>query len=452
MSKIAKFKNLTYWYPGSKEPAIKNIDVEIGKGEFTLVVGSSGCGKSTFLRCFNGLTPHFTGGKIKGKISICGQNPLEKTPKNMAKHVGMVFQDPENQLAMTTVENEIVFGAENLCMFEIKEKLSEILTDLNITHLAQRKLHDLSSGEKQKIVIASALIMQPKILVADEPTSQLDPKSADEILKLLKHLNESHDLSIVLSEHRIERIAKYCDMVFDMDQNNLGKPQQIPTKCTYLPQVSKPKKGKKIISIRNLTKSYGEISALKDINLDFYEGELAVIIGPNGCGKTTLIKHINGLLKTNSSQVTVFGKDIRKTPVETLAKDIAYLGQNPNDYLFCETVEDELKFTAKNLKVDGNITKTLKLMGLEQYKDKYPRDLSAGERQKVALASVLVSDPKIIILDEPTRGMDYNSKTNLMNFLKQSGKTIILVTHDIKLANEFTQRSILLDNGKLISN
>ncbi len=457
MSAIVEFKNVSYWYPDSQKPALQNLDVKIDSGEFILIVGSSGSGKSTFCRCFNGLVPYFAGGRFSGEVTVDGLKTTEHETSELAKHVGLVFQDPENQFVMTSVENEIAFGMENTLTppAEIRGRIKEAADKLQIQHLLNRRTDQLSTGEKQKIILASTIAMKPPILVLDEPTSQLDPKSAEQLMTTLSELNKE-DTTVVITEHRISRVKKYARRVLDLDskkfKTSLAVVHSQDGGSLRNPNEPTPVERKTVISLKGVTKRYGSILALDNVSLNVYENEFLALMGFNGSGKTTLAKHMNGLLKPDEGVVTLFGVDARKIRAESLTRKVSYLSQNPNEYLFSETVEEELEFTMKNYGIKADVDGMLAYLGLLEHKKSYPRDLSGGERQKTALASLLIGDPQVVILDEPTRGVDPESKMRLMQLLKHlsaNGKTIVLVTHDVESAVNFADRIALMDQGRI---
>lgn len=497
MKSIVSFKDVSYWYPNSGVPALSGVELNIYESEFLLVVGSSGSGKSTFLRCINGLVPHFSGGRFKGDVTVLGLNTRNNNVRTLAEHVGFVFQDPENQFIMSSVESELAFGCENkrFSRPEIRDSIDEVCTSFGLRDFLGRKVTDISSGEKQKIVLASVLAARPRILVLDEPTSQLDPVSAREFLVFLRELNQKFDLTVVLVEHRLDRVSSFADRVFDLDSGLVGAPQDILPNCLSMPptlhlakslkkknidigrplSVNQAKKNiakhqnrfkkiktknknkimEKVASVKNISKSFNGKKILDNVSLNLYRGEFLVILGRNGAGKTTLAKHLNALLRPERGQVIVLGEDISKKPVEEMAHTVGFVSQNPNDYLFSETVVDELKFTAENLGVDAKIESILDHVGLTKHKNTYPRDLSGGERQKVALASILVGDPDILVFDEPTRGMDAQSKKKLIAILgrlKSMGKTIVFITHDVETAAYSADRIIILEEGRITHN
>jgi len=511
---LIKIKDFTFYYSGAEKPALKGINLEIEDGEFVLVTGPSAGGKSSLCRCINGLIPHFYGGKVAGRVEVQGLNTAEHPPKELATRVGMIFQDPENQLVTQDVEREIAFGLENLAFPRdlIARRIEESLDTLGIAALRQRPLHELSGGEKQKIAIASVLALHPEILMLDEPTSELDPKSAEEVLSIVQRLNDELGITVILVEHRLDRVIQHVDRLIVLDggkivvdgktrdvlhqnyqelcQAGVGIPpviklahqlkamgvahtqtpltvkegrimlHEVLTKISgELPKHDEKNIGKPVIEVEKLWHVYPDSpAALRNVNLKVSEGEFVAIMGRNASGKTTLVKHFNGLLPPTKGQVAIDGIDTRKATVAELARKVGFVFQNPNDHLFADTVEEEIAFTLKNLglgegEVRLRIDEVLARFGLEEYRKKYPRDLSGGEKQRVALASVLAIQPGILILDEPTRGMEYRLKSELMNFLHEyagQGNTVILVTHDVETVAEYAARVILLSEGNIV--
>lgn len=507
---------LTFYYTDTSDPALKDITLTIGDGEFVLLTGPSGGGKSSFCRCLNGLIPHFYGGSISGQVIVAGQDTLKSSTKEMATSVGFVFQDPENQLVSLDVEREIAFGLENLGFPRdlIAKRLEESLDTLGIAHLRYRPLNELSGGEKQKVAIAAVLALHPKVLVLDEPTSELDPKGAEDLLSVITRLNDELGLTVLLVEHRLDRVIQYVDRLIifndgaividgaiddimtnryrELTEIGIGVPplirlfQELRKRDTGISKIPLTVKegrstiretfqnlagsadrsedretatGDKIVSIKNLWYAYPDgPTVLKSVNLEMHRGELVAIMGRNASGKTTLVKHFNRLLVPTKGQVKIAGVDTRKASVAQLARQVGFVFQNPNDHLFADTVRDEIAFTMKNLGFDGEearlrLDQALERFHLSEYRDRYPRSLSGGEKQRVALASVLAPKPQILILDEPTRGMEYRLKSELMSFLQEycaQGNTVVLVTHDVEIAAEYAARVILMSEGRVI--
>ena len=505
---MIEFKDFSFYYPNCKIPSLDKINVIIEEGEFLVITGPSGGGKSTFLRSINGLIPNFYGGKISGEVLVKGKN-VSKTPTNqMSEIVGMVFQDPENQLVSNQVEREIAFGMENLCFSKeiMKKRIEESLDAVNISRLRNKTIHELSGGQKQKVAIASALATHPEILLLDEPTSELDPGSAESVLNVIEKINDELGLTIILVEHRLERVIHHVDRMlmidsgkilydgsprklksnnvkdwkvgmppvtrlalnFEKEMVNNGMPLTVKEARLSLKEVlttpknkitwEKKESSKRVtLSMDKVFFSYdGEKDVLKDISFNVFEGDMIALMGKNASGKTTLVKLMNGLIKPRKGKILLFGKKISDYSLEELIQKVGIVFQDPNLHLFNDTVQKEVEFVLRNLKVDENLIKKkteeiLKYFKIYQYKDSYPHDLSGGERQRVALASVLVSDPEILILDEPTRGMDYYLKRELISYLREKAKTAIMITHDIETAAEFSDRVILLSEGNIIS-
>ncbi len=492
---MLKFTNVSFTYPQKTKKVLNNIGLEIPTGSLTLITGPSGSGKSTFLRSINGLVPHFTGGTISGEIQVCGQDPIKEGVEKLSSWVGFVFQEPEAQFIFDTVEDEIVFVLENngLPKYEMENRLVEILGKLQIQHLRHRRINELSGGEQQKVAIASVLVMHPKVLALDEPTSQLDPFSADEILQLLIKLKTQLNLTILVSEHRLERLLPYVDSIINFQQEgriSFGKPQQVLETMAQVPPLieisrrvgvsplpldlnSFPKDLFKsfahspwltsnsskihkevLLNITHLSTKIDDHEILHDINFAIHKGEILVILGLNGAGKTTLLRSILKIIPS-SGEVWMDGRNLKDLPFSEIIQSVAYLPQNPNDLLFADSIIDELNITLKNFNLEVNALNAIEFLnqfGLSEKGDAYPRDLSVGERQRAALAAITVHDPKIIFLDEPTRGLDYNNKhalADLFHRWKEIGKSIVLVTHDVEFAAQLADRVIVLNRGSI---
>jgi energy-coupling factor transport system ATP-binding protein len=411
-------EGLWYSYPNAAEPALTDINLKIEPGEFILLTGPSGCGKTTFCRCLNGLIPHFYNGEIKGNIKIDGISTREHPTYELAKHVGLIFQNPDNQIFSLTVEKDIAFGLENLG--ESKEKMrSEIdwaMSQVGIVPLRERGTHELSGGQKQRLTIASILAMHPSIIVMDEPTAFLDPVGAVRIFNVLQTLNREHGITILLIEHRMDLAVKYCGRIIVFDKGcvvNDGTPREIFTSDEtrligvgiprmvelgrrlrqrgynvgipldsdeayseltpllkkleivktkqYLPELDEivgEYTHSSIIELRDVTYSYSSgIDALLGISLTINRGEYVAIMGENGAGKTTLVKHFNGLLRPKSGSVVVDGEDVSKKSVASMARKVGLVFQNSDDQLFAEDVDEELSFALRNFGYEEEVIK-----------------------------------------------------------------------------------------------
>jgi energy-coupling factor transporter ATP-binding protein EcfA2 len=502
---MIRFKHLTYRYPGAELPVLQDLSLQIREGEFLLVIGPSGAGKSTLLRCLNGLVPHFYGGTIAGQVTVDGRDPLALGPKGMASAVGFVLQDPEAQFVVDKVEDELAFAMENqgLAPIVMRKRVEEVLDQLNIAHLRQRSVNTLSGGERQRVAIAAVMTLQPQVLVLDEPTSQLDPQAAEEVLDTLVRLNQDLGLTIVLSEHRLERVVQYIDRILYLPGQGqspiLDEPRAVLSQVDLTPPLItlakaldwSPlpltiKEGRRFarqfarsraksaghdsclsnlqspisITVQGLGYSYNGHPALQDVSLEVRQGEFVALMGRNGAGKTTLLKQLVGLLKPDQGQVQIADPkaeqpmDTRRVATEEIIRVVGYVPQNPNALLFNDTVRQELDFTRRGHGLEpSDYGPLLGTMGLTGHTEHYPRDLSVGERQRVALASILVAEPQILLLDEPTRGLDYQQKTALVGFLqheKVRGRTIVMATHDVELVANCADRVVLLGDGQVV--
>jgi energy-coupling factor transporter ATP-binding protein EcfA2 len=506
---MIEFEHLTYRYPGTQASILHDLSFQIAEGEFLLVIGPSGAGKSTLLRCLNGLVPHFYGGTIEGRVRVAGRDPVAIGPRGMADLVGFVLQDPEAQFVVDNVEDELAFAMENLGTDPLlmRKRVEEALDQLGIAHLRRRSVNTLSGGERQRVAIAAVMTLQPRLLVLDEPTSQLDPQAAEELLDLLVRLNHDLGLTVVLSEHRLERVAQHVDRILYLP--GAGQPPILGDPRTVLAQVDLTpplvtlakalgwsplpltiKEGRQFIkhsalssqrdagpaaqvagtaerrvakalaiSVDRLSYSYNGHPALDNVSLEVEQGEFVAVMGRNGAGKTTLLQHLVGLLKPSRGQVLIAGPqapamlDTRQATIDDIIQVVGYVPQNPNVLLFSDTVRQELVFTRRSHGLPpADDSVLLNSLGLSAHADRYPRDLSVGERQRTALAAILAAEPQILLLDEPTRGLDYQQKEALTTFLqaeKARGRTIVMATHDVELVARCADRVVLLGDGQI---
>lgn len=504
------FRNVSYTYPGAMEPAIQDINLDIPEGEIVLVIGPSGSGKSTLLRCVNGLVPHFSGGTLYGEIKVNGLDPVKAAPQRMSRSVGFVFQDPETQFVVDRVEDEIAFALENAALppEDMRSRVVEVLDMLDLTPFRNRSLETLSGGERQRVAIASALAFRPQVMVLDEPTSQLDPHSAEEILQTLARLNRELGLTVLVSEHRLERVLPFTDRLIYLEEGHpgalSGPPRQVLRHIELQPPLVKLGKAlgwaplpltieggrrfaeslhvrglqveglragklkenhcpnhrisnqKPYLQARDIEVNYGNYRALRGVNLDLWPGEIVVLLGPNGAGKTTLLRTLVGLVRPQKGKVIIGGQDISGRDVSEVCRQVGYLPQDPNALLFADTVLEELMITLRNHKISAAGLQPRELLarfGLSDQVDCYPRDLSVGQRQRVALGAIMITRPGALLLDEPTRGMDYASKQVLSKILQEwrkDGEAILLVTHDVELAAVVADRVALLEEGQIV--
>jgi energy-coupling factor transport system ATP-binding protein len=474
-----------------------------------LLIGPSGAGKSTLLRCLNGLVPHFSGGVLSGRVRVAGLDPVAATPQLLSQHVGFVFQDPEAQFVTDQVEDEIAFALENASMppQAMRVRVEETLDLLGLTPLRDRSLQQLSGGERQRVAIAAALALRPKLLILDEPTSQLDPKSAEDVLNALVRLNHDLGLTILLAEHRLERVLPFVDSVISLPAADdgallyadtlaamqavelvpplvaVGKAlgwQPLPLTIkeglrfsrpwlaaqrqagTVLPLQRRESQhpGEPTLQARGLRVRLRQQEILRGVDLSLWPGEIVVLMGRNGAGKTTLLRTLVGLLRPWAGDVSIGSRPHAGRTVAEICRQVGYLPQDPNSLLFAESVQDELLVTLHNhqgagtLQQEGFPSQLLARLGLADKAAAYPRDLSVGERQRVALAAVTVTQPATLLLDEPTRGLDYRAKLALEQLLRgwrDDGTAILVVTHDVELAAVIADRVILMSQGEIIA-
>jgi energy-coupling factor transport system ATP-binding protein len=502
---MIEIQNLSYRYPTRDDWAVKNITLNIKQGEFILLTGTTGCGKSTLLKCLNGIIPHEVTGEFSGNIIINGMNTREHPIRILAQQIGLVFQNPDEQIFSTRVLDEVAFGPENLCFLkeEIKERIGWALEKVGMKDYMYASTNALSGGQKQRVAVASMLALKPKILVLDEPISQLDPRGAKEVLSVVKKLSDE-GMTIILVEHRIHEVAQWVDRIVIMDQGEivLDKPtaeafkhialfkklglripriieQQDslnwPEVCSLSPPNSteypvrikarsKPLKGQKTVEIKDLWFSYENKRSirekkwiLKDINLDIFEGEMVGIIGNNGSGKSTLLYHLAGIYRSQKGSVKILGKPTKKHNAYKLAGSVGIVFQNPSLMLTCDTVYDEISFGPKNLKIykqeiTRRVDESLATMELEPLKDYHPQTLSGGQRLRCAVSAILSMAPQVILLDEPTSGQDIYHIKKLMEAcreLAEQGHTVIFITHDLEIVLDYASRIIGMNDGRI---
>jgi energy-coupling factor transport system ATP-binding protein len=506
--------NVSYRYRSQKNKALDNISLHIKKGEFLVIMGPSEAGKSTLVSLVNGLIPHFQIGALEGNTVVLGRNTNDFSVAQMAEVAGMVFQDFEAQLFSTNVELEVAFGPENFVVDhnEIKQRIEENLAYVGLEDYKRRSPSSLSGGQKQKLAIASVLALHPQVLVMDEPTTDLDPISKYEVFKIIQELRKRNDLTLIVVEHeteeiinsdrilfiqegKIKKIGVSYEMLKDVDlMGTLGlMPLGIPKFFKLLNSMNVPitpqdaclefiKSGLKIsekkyqqlldtentrrskhtepiITTKNLEFSYpGKIKALDNVNIEVFKGEIIGLVGQNGSGKTTLAKHFNGLLFPTKGDVFVDGKSTREQGVYKLGQKIGYVFQNPDHQIFSETVFDEVAFSPRlrklsEIQVRKQVHKALDAVSLRQFEKEDPFSLTKSGRQRVAVASILANNPEVIILDEPTTGMDFSEQKNIMEMIRElneNGSTIIIITHHMWVVTEYTSRVFVMKDSKVI--
>jgi energy-coupling factor transport system ATP-binding protein len=435
---LARVDRLTFSYPGAAAPALVDVSFELEAGEVVALLGPSGSGKSTLLRALAGLVPHFHGGRFAGRVEVCGRDTRRARPAELAGRVASVFQDPEDQVVMAFAANEVAFGLENLAVepAAIWPRVDAALAAVDATHLRDRRTTELSGGELQRVCLASALALEPELLLLDEPTSQLDPAGAQHFLASVERLGAA----VVLSEQRIERALALATRVLYVEGGRLLLDASREEADEWL-RKNRPlygrgpigpvlpsdtvSLGRPTVELRGVSFAHrAGVPIVDGVDLLVRRGEIVALEGPNGSGKTTLAKLAAGLLEPQAGVVMRAGR-------------AGYLLQDPGRYLVRETVLDEVA-----LAVGGDTDRAeieLERVGLAHVADVHPRDLSSGERERLGVAAVAVAEPDLLVLDEPTRGLDPDRKVALADWLlgyAASGRGVLVATHDRRLPSD----------------
>jgi energy-coupling factor transport system ATP-binding protein len=439
---IARLSHLSYWYPGADQPALNDVSLPIEEG-LTLVAGPSGGGKSTLLRVLNGLVPHFHGGRIAGIAEVHGFDVINTPTRRLARTVGFVFQDPELQTVYDAVDREVAFGLENIGLApnEMSVRVEEALEAAGIAHLAGRMMRTLSGGERQRVALASALAMRPRLVVLDEPTSQLDPDGAAMVLEAVINLVQQ-GRTAVIAEHRLERLMPVAGALITVEGGRAMTASPSPPLMTDIPVAShrRPSTGSLAWSLARIRAGFGGRVVLDGVDAAGHQGEVVALCGPNGGGKTTLLRLIAGAFSPMDGNV------------ERRPGRIAYLPQNPTALLHRPTLRSEVALTLDRARETERPDAILQELGLLAVASRYPRDLSCGERQRAALAAVLAGHPHLVLLDEPTRGMDAAARIALIRLvarLRDRGSSIVLATHDADLRAALADRTLVVAGGKV---
>jgi energy-coupling factor transporter ATP-binding protein EcfA2 len=480
-------EDLTFRYWRRTEPAIENINFSIQPGQVLLIAGSSGCGKTTLMRCINGLIPHTYRGEMSGSIRLFGKSVNGLGLVEISQSIGTLLQDPERQILGSYVLNEVAFGLESLGLprDEIQARAEKALDRLGILHLSDQETFGTSGGEKQKIALAGILAMEPSILLLDEPLASLDPASAHEALHAFRDLaNEGY--AVVIVEHRVEDVLEINpEVVMYMDDgrisywgNAAGLMQVVDYHRIKLPaevvierarQSPEPEfnpivlpEGDKdtLVKYDDVHFHYktGQPDVLKGINLEINKGDVIAILGHNGSGKTTLVKHALGLLKPTQGSVQLEGKDTRQMTVAQSAHTVGYVFQSPSQMLFAPTVSEELAFGPRNLGysseiIEKNVDWAIETVHLKSEMEIPPLALSFGQQKRVSIAAILAMKSRILMMDEPTAGQDYWNYTAFMDAILQMPgfDAVVFITHDLDLALIYANRILLVYGGELLA-
>ena len=490
MTDAIVFQDVSFQYMERPEWALRNVALTIPEGAFALVAGATGAGKSTLLRSVNGLVPHFTGGIFSGRVLVEGRDTLRNPPRALADVVAFVPQDPGAAFVVDRVEDELAYAMENLAVepAAMRRRVEETLDLLDIERLRDRSVRTLSGGERQRVAIASALTPGAKVLLLDEPTSQLDPQAAEDVLAALQRLVHDLGLTVLIAEHRLDRVAGFVDLAvgcFGGGRVELDEPAAILERLQTGPAVSRLGRllgwrpvpltvrqarrmaaergvvppavepvdrtvpaGGVLLQARGVTASYDERKVLKGVDLDMRAGEVIALMGRNGAGKTTLLRTLAGMAQPESGSVVVDGHGPRA------GVDVALCPQTAEDILFKDTVADEVRATLEAHGREATVHSLLDPLGIVHLAARHPRDLSAGERVLAAVAAVVAGGARILLLDEPTRGLDAHTKERLSRFLRayaSEGGSVLFATHDVELVAELADRIVMLAGGEVIA-
>ena len=510
---VIEIDHLTYCYPGASNPTLKDINLKIERGDFLAIVGNNGCGKSTFCKTLNGIIPRFISGDFEGTVSVCGMDTQKYEIGDLAKKVGYVYQDFENQIIRPTVLDDASYACLNYAMGDYKKRGMEALEKCGLSGREDDYIWQLSGGQTHLLALAGAVSLEPDILILDEPIAQLDPMHADRIYSVLKELNEKYGKTIIVIEHHTEYIADFCkhvmlmkngsvEWVLDTDEAlqrvdelqscNIFPPQvtiaadamkkqgrfsltlRLPTtveqgKAVFVP-ISEKKREKEQTREKNQTAdmfnnvsvSYRSVkgepkTVFKDLNLKISKGDKLALIGSNGAGKSTLMKMLIGLLKPTSGDVELFGHSIKKVKAESLSRKISMVYQNPEDMFIKDSIAADVAYAMKVRNIQDADIKTdrlLKRFRLAELKDRDGRLLSGGQMRRASLAIGTALDPKILLLDEPTANLDIATRKEIMTMLddlKNTTETVVIATHDMQLVCEWADRIVVLCQGEVIA-
>jgi energy-coupling factor transport system ATP-binding protein len=492
---MISFSNVSLVYPNSRKTILENLSFTVNESELILIIGLTGAGKSSFMKLINGLIPHHTSGILSGEIIVAGQSINQLKPGQLSGIIGIVGQNPLNGFVTDQVEDEIAFGLETngIERSVIRRRVEEVIDLLGLQSIRKRSLSTLSGGEQQRVAIASALVMSPKVLVLDEPTSALDPVAAEEVLAIINKLVHDLGLTVIMAEHKLERVIHFVDRIVLVQgdgQVQIGTPQEIMSISDINPPIVKVAKHLNLaqlpLSVRELKRvtnkwqfpikalksspiektlpsvevidlsvQLSNKTALNKINLQFTAGEIVSVMGRNGAGKSTLLRTIAGGSNQFTGKVRIAGGDANKLTGKDLVTLVGYVPQEPADLFFGSSVKNECDHTDKQNELEqGSTEKILMSLSPSINVNTHPRDLSEGQKLVLALALVLVTKPKILILDEPTRGLDYRAKDQLTQILKEvsaNSVTVILATHDVELVAELATRVVVIADGEVIS-
>ncbi len=495
---------VTVTYPDASRPTIHDVDLRIDEGELCVVVGRTGVGKSTLLGCLNGLVPHFTGGTLRGRVTVAGRNTATHPPRELAEVVGVVGQDPLAGFVTDTVEEELAYGMEQLGVAPdvMRKRVEETLDLLGIAELRHRALRTLSGGQQQRVAIGAVLTSHPRVLVLDEPTSALDPTAAEDVLASITRLVHDLGVTVVVAEHRLERVAQYADRVVYLHGDGTvqsGPPAEVLATSSVAPPVvelgrmagwsplplsvrdarrsapalrerlatlpppyraPRQEDAAPVLSARRLVVTYGSAVAVRRVDLDLHAGEVVALMGRNGSGKSSLMWAVQGTGDRSGGSVEVTDADGAVVETAGLApaearRRVGLVPQTPGDLLYLNTVAEECaQADADAGRPAGSCDALLERLVRGIDRDAHPRDLSEGQRLSLVLAIQLTATPRVVLLDEPTRGLDYQAKANLSAVLRDlaaDGHAVMVSTHDVEFVAAGADRVVVMAQGEVVA-
>ncbi len=483
---MIRFEDVTITYAGT--PVLSDLSLEIPEGELCLVVGRTGAGKSTFLRAINGLVPHFSGGTLAGRVLVDGRDTARFPPRELADVVGFVGQDPLAGFVADNVEDELAYSMESLGLpgEVMRKRVEETLDLLGIAGLRDRPLATLSGGQQQRVAIGAALTAHPRVLVLDEPTSALDPGAAEDVLAAVQRLVHDLGMTVVIAEHRLERVAQYADSALLLPTGVIGAVGETLAAAPVAPPVvrlaqfagwspvpvsvrdarrmaggfraglteppaAQATHGEDVLRAEQVVVRYGDVQAVRGVSLEVARGERVALMGRNGSGKSSLLWATQGSGKRTSGTVAVAGTDPRSLKPAQRRRTVALVPQQPADLLYLDTVAQECAQADHETGRPAGTCRTL-LDGLASVPgDTHPRDLSEGQRLALVLAVMLTGAPDVLLLDEPTRGLDYPAKTALADVLESLGCAVVLATHDVEFVAEYATRVVVMAEGEIVA-
>ena len=499
MTAAVRFDDVTIHYQRARDAALTEVDLSIDEGEFLLVVGETGAGKSTLLRSVIGLVPHFSGGRLTGRVEVCGRDTEHFRPRDLADVVGFVAQNPATSFVADIVEDELAYTMENLGVAPatMRRRVEEVIDLMSLAEIRSRPLSSLSGGQQQRVAIGAVLTASPRVLVLDEPTSALDPAGAEEVLAALHRLCHDVGLTVILAEHRLERVIHLADRIAIVSSDGRVRAETATEAMRTSPvappivelgraagweplplsirdarraassmrsaisdqrppaPVARHRSETPLVIAARLVVDRVNIRALRGIDFTVESGEVVAVMGRNGSGKSTLLQTIAGSIRPTSGAVEVTGCDPSRLDGPDLIGRVGFVPQDAATLLYAASIDDEWRLAdAEGGLTPGTTEATANRLGLDVDGGRHPLDLSDGQRLLVATAIVIAHAPSVLLLDEPTRGVDYAAKHHLSEIVRRraaAGHAVVIATHDVELVATCATRAVVLADGEVIA-